>query len=306
VTDLGALSPATALGAVALVGVLGYAAVQDVRIREVADPVWLVGGLAGAVIGLGPSILDGPTALACWLLVTALVLEHLVPWDAALERRAPWLPGVLETGAYVGVGVILGVLGAVNGIGGAGVPIVAVAVYLSVLIARALFEFGVLYGGADAKAVMVAALLVPVDPTPLVVPPASALTLLAYYPFTLTLLMDAALVAAVVPLALAARSLRAGTFVFPRSFTSYRIPVTDLPHRFVWLRDPLAEAGTDDDATTTEEDQQLRVRQAEELTARGVTEAWVTPQLPFVVFLAVGAVAAVLIGNVLFDLFAVL
>ncbi len=41
---------------------------------------------------------------------------------------------------------------------------------------------------------------------------------------------------------------------------------------------------------------------AQDLRSRGVSRVWVTPQIPFLVVMAVGLVAALLAGNVLFDL----
>jgi len=41
---------------------------------------------------------------------------------------------------------------------------------------------------------------------------------------------------------------------------------------------------------------------AAELNSRGIERVWVTPQIPFLVIMAVGVVGALLAGNVLFDL----
>ncbi len=54
---------------------------------------------------------------------------------------------------------------------------------------------------------------------------------------------------------------------------------------------------------TAEEDRLERVRAAQELEAKGVERVWVTPQIPFLVLMAVGAVAALLAGNLVLDIF---
>jgi uncharacterized membrane protein YtjA (UPF0391 family) len=301
------VSTPTVAAGVVLVATFLYAAYRDWKVREVDDVAWVPAALIGAVLGFGGLTLSSAAAVVSWLLVSVFVVQHLVPWDVRLEKVSQNLPGALEIVLYAGVGFVLLVIGLVDGVGNSGLPLVAIAAYLSVLFARALFEFGVLYGGADAKALMVAGLVLPVDATPLVHVPGAALTLLGFYPFTLTLLMDAALFAIAVPLLLAARNIRRGDFEFPKGFTSYRLPVADLPRRFVWLRDPTFHRGQEaDDAETSEEDQQIRERQARELAANGVKVVWVTPQVPFVVLLAVGAVAGLVAGNLLFDLFALL
>jgi hypothetical protein len=295
---------AIALPAALLAGLV-YASWEDWRSREVADGVWrllaAVGAVGGAIALLGGSAVG----LLAWGAVAALVLEHLFPWDAGIERRSEALPGYLELGGYGAVTVLLIVLGAEYGIGDAGLPVSAIAVYVSVLFARTLFEVGVLYGGADAKALMTAGLVVPLAPRTLLAMPAHAVAVLAYYPFSLNLLMDAALVAVAVPLAIAVRNVRRGVFQFPRGFTSYVLPTERLDSEFVWLRDPVL-APSDDEAATTEEDRALRRRQRAELEARGVRSVWVTPQLPFLLLLTAGAVLAFLVGNVVFDVAAAL
>ncbi len=296
----------TSVAALLLVATLAYAAYRDWTTREVGDSVWLVAGLLGAGLGAVVEAPRGGPAFVLWLLVAAFVVEHVVPWDVPLERVSDILPGLVEVALYGAVGAVLVVTGLMLGLGPAGVPVEVVAVYVSVVVARVLFELGVLYGGADAKAIMIAGLLLPLYATPLVALPANATAILSVYPFTLTLLMDAALFAVVIPLGLAARNLYRGTFELGRGFTTFRMAVSELPYRFVWLREPGLSIEENEDVETTEEDIQLRTRQAEELTRRGIREVWVTPQLPFIVFLWAGAVAALVVGNLLFDLLALL
>jgi archaeal preflagellin peptidase FlaK len=291
---------------VLLVGFV-FAAYQDWRVREVGDGVWQAMGLIGAAVGF-VEFWGNPLALVLWALVSVWALEHLFAWDTPLERISERLPGWVELTVYVGVLATVIVSAVEFGVGGSGVPIAVIGVAGAILLARGLFEIGVLYGGADAKALMIAGLLLPVDPTPLWSPPLAAV-LLGYYPFALTVLIDAALFAIVVPIAIAARNLSAHEFTFPRGFTGYKIPVAELPERYVWIKDPMfSGAGPEDEPEpqTTEEDRALRQRQAEELTKQGVTRVWVTPQLPFILWILAGTVAALAFGNLLFDLISVL
>ena len=238
---------------------------------EVSDAVWQGMGIVGAAAGF-VAFWGNPLALVLWLLVSLWALEHLFPWDTPLERCSERLPAGIEIAVYVGVlGTVI--FAAINyDVGGSGVPVAILAVAASVLLARGLFEIGVLYGGADAKALMMAGLLLPIASTPLW-SPAVAAGLLAYYPFALTVLIDAALFAIVVPIAIAVRNVFAHEFTFPRGFTGYTIPVEELPERFVWIKDPTFNSYVTDDEPepqTTEEDRALRQRQADELgEARG-------------------------------------
>lgn len=297
--DLGLLA-----WAILLAG-FGYAAYTDVRTREAPDGVWLVLGGSGAALGAAAVAPGGPGPVVAWLLVAGLILQHFVPWDRPIERLHESLPGYLELAAYVGVGAVL-VGGAFEyGISGSTVPGVAIAGYSVVVIARAAFEFGLLYGGADAKALIAAAALIPLSPSVLA-DGATAVRLEGIVPGPLTLLMNAALLSVAVPIAIAIRNLKDGTFEGGASFLGYPIPVAELPRRFVWLRDPLLGGLSEEEreVETSEDDRRLRERQRSELEARGVVRVWVTPQLPFLVFFLAGAVVTFLIGNLLFDVLA--
>lgn len=295
------------LSAAVLLAGLAVAAAFDWRRREVSDHLWQLLGLLGLALGAAAALGGGMVAVLLWLVVGAFVLQHLFAWDEALERRWPAGPAVVEIAMYVGVGLVLLVVGLSAGLGAQGLSIPILAVYLSVVGARALFESGVLYGGADAKAVMVCAILVPVDPRPWLALPGPAVTGLDVLPFVLSLLMDSALLALAIPIGLAARNAARGEFEFPRGFTSFLLDVRALPDRFVWVRDPrLPVDAAEVDVDSTEEDEAVRRRQAEQLQARGIARVWVSPQVPFVVLLAAGAAVALLMGNLLFDLLALL
>ncbi len=295
------------LRAVVLLAGLGFAGYQDWVEREVGDGLWQSIGVLGAVFGV-LAFWGNPFQLALWVLVSVWALEHLFPWDVPLESYSERIPVWVELGLYVLAIAVLVVAGLTMGVGGSGVPIAIVAVAASILLARGLFEIGVLYGGADAKALMVAGLLLPIDSTVLWSPPGVA-PLLGYYPFALTILINAALIAVAVPIAIAIRNVARHEFAFPRGFTGYTIPVSELPDRFVWIKDPTfdyAPASDEPEPESTEEDRALRRRQAAELRKQGIERIWVTPQLPFILWILAGAIAALVAGNLVFDLFSAL
>jgi hypothetical protein len=283
-----------------LVG-LGLAAVLDVRTREVPDSLWIGMGVAGSVLGGVAVAPGGWVPIALWVVAAAFVLEHLFPWDTWLkgDERADWV----EVAIYLGVLAVVGVAVLRLGFGPGQVPVSVVLVVVSVLFARGLFEGGILYGGADAKAVMVAGLMVPLFPTPVFSVPAAIRPVTSVLPFALDLLLDAALVSVVVPIALGVLNVARGEFHLRGGFTTYSIPVEELPNRWVWLRDPAypVDREAEEAIETSEEDRQWRAKLAAELTRRGVTRVRVGPQLPFVVFLFLGALLAIALGNVILD-----
>jgi archaeal preflagellin peptidase FlaK len=285
-----------------LLGGFGYAAVSDLRNREVTDRLWQILGIVGWVLGAVVVAPGGAVPVALWTLVGGFALQHMFPWDDLLGA-ADRFADLIEGAVYLAVILVVLVAAVRWGVGPAAVPIQVVALLVTVLFARALFEIGVLYGGADAKAIMIAGLLVPIFSSPLLPQSSGESLLLSVVPFPVNILVDAALLSVTIPIGIAARNLARGEFEFPRGFSGYTIPVRELPERFVWLKDPLLARG-EDEAETSEEDREIRVRAARELEARGVERVWVTPQIPFLVLLAVGAVAALLAGNLILDIFA--
>ena len=288
---------------IVLLGGLGLASYHDWRSREVGDRLWQLLAGFGAIVGgvlLAP---DGLAALAAWSAVSLLAIEQLVPWDLAVERWNDRLPGYLELGGFLAVALFLAILGITQGIDPSGLPLPAIAAFASIVLGRGLFEARLLYGGADAKALIAAGLVVPISSSPWVPLPEAATRILGIYPFALTLLMNAALLAVAIPIVLAIRNVRRGEFDWRRGFSGYMIPVADLADRFVWLKDPTFRSEGTEEAGTTEEDRALREKQKAQLEARGVTRTWVTPQIPFVVLLFFGALVGAVLGNLLFDVF---
>jgi preflagellin peptidase FlaK len=288
-----------------LLGGFGYAAVADWRSRDVTDRLWQVLGILGIALGAVALSPGGALPVVLWLIVGALTLQHLLAWDDALGNRFDRFADLIEGAAYIGVILVIAVAVWRIGIGSSQVPVPVLALLLTVLFARGLFELGVLYGGADAKALMIAGILVPVFATPLLVQTPSVALLLTVLPYPINLLVDAALISIVIPLGIGVRNALRGEFRFPRGFSGYMIPVRDLPDRFVWLKDPLSSEGRDEPvAETSDDDRRERVLAAQALEAKGVDRVWVTPQIPFLVLMAAGAVAALMAGNLVLDILA--
>ncbi|MCI4357984.1 MAG: hypothetical protein L3J95_01590 [Thermoplasmata archaeon] len=287
--------------AVLLAG-FGLAAYFDWTTRQVDDRLWqglvAIGGVTGAIV-VAPF---GPLALALWIAVALLAVEQLVPWDLAVEKFDDRLPGLLEVAAFVSVGGFLGAAGWFDGIGPTGLPLLVIAAFASILLGRGLFEARLLYGGADAKALITTGVVLPIVATSWLALPDSATRILGIYPFALTLLMNAAIVAVGVPLSIALHNARRGDFSFPHGFTGFTIPVAELPDRFVWIKDPTFQRA--EETETAEEDRAMRVRQRSELEAQGIARVWVTPQVPFLVLMFVGTMLGVVLGNLIFDVLA--
>ena len=295
---------ALAANVVLLLAGFGYAGWADFREREVADELWQTLGVLGFLIGFVPIVPGGAVPTVLWAVVGLFVIQHLFSWDTRLGPNGERYADLIELVLYVAVIAIIAVAAARLGVGPSGVPVPVLAVLVTVLFARGLFEACILYGGADAKALMIAGLLVPMFPSPLIPPPASIAPVTQILPFSVNVVMNAALFSLVVPIAIAIRNLRAGEFHGISGFLGYSIPVDDLPRKFVWVRDPMSAQGREEEKSieTSEDDRRRRVEIAQELRSRGVKRVWVTPQIPFLVLMAFAVVGALLAGNIVFDI----
>lgn len=288
-----------------LLGGFLYAAVSDLRTREVTDRLWQVLGVAGILLGLVAVVPYGGVATVIWLMVGGLTIQHFFAWDDHLGERWEGAANLIEGTAYAVVSLVVLVAAIHWGIGSGGVAWSSIALLATVLFARGLFEGGLLYGGADAKALMAAGLLLPTFSAVLLPIASTFQVLLEIVPFSVNLLMNAALISIVIPIGIALRNVARHEFHLRGGFTGYMLPVDDLPRRFVWLHDPLRSGGRErQQLETAEDDQKERERAAAYFKAQGVGRVWVTPQIPFLVLMAAGAVAALLAGNLILDLVA--
>ena len=292
----------------ALVVGLAIAAGSDWRTREVSDRLWQALGAIGLVLGALVLLPDGAVPVVLWIVVAALAFEHMVSWDLFLGPKLEGYADLIEVAAYVVVIAVVASAAVRVGLGSDGVPYAAVACLATILFSRGLFELGVLYGGGDAKALMIAGVLVPTFATPWLFHPGSLALVTSVLPFSIDLLLDAAILSIGIPIGLALRNASRGELHGVAGFTGYEIPVSELPNRFVWVRDPSygSVRQQEEAIETSEDDRRRRAEIAEELRAKGVDRVWVTPQIPFLVLMAAGAVLALLAGNLVLDLVAVL
>ena len=172
-----------------------------------------------------------------------------------------------------------------------------------------LFRLG-LFGAADAKALICIALLFPTQPRFIVLShhfPLFDASVPVVFPFALVVLLNAAVLALAVPISLFFRNLHSlGLKEFTRNaamcFVAYRVNIDELrSDRFARLTHTYEErdghltrryslGGIPLNSNTV---QQLKAYHREEKVA---TDVWVTPELPFILFIALGFLACCLLG----------
>ena len=281
---------------------LTVAAGMDVRRREVKDGVWVALGALGLGLATLDAILMG-IAPALYLMVPAtaiLFFGVLLGTEMWTEEGFRVRPGRFIL--YLSVPAMIAVawwtsVGDPNSLG---------AFYRlltmpgMIVIAHGMYQFNLLRGGADAKALMAVALLFPgiypqVGPLPLGGPDPIFQPLLAVmFPFAFVVLVNAALLFLAAPVLFLARNVSRRTVRLPRAVFGYVVPIDAVP-RFVWLMDRVEG----DDLVTAyfprqDEDREGQLRKLQD---RGLREVWVTPQLPFIVAILAGFLLATAFGN---------
>jgi len=162
-----------------------------------------------------------------------------------------------------------------------------------------LYQLRILHGGADAKAMMAIAILVPFYPYffsfPLLQPSpervASAMEL--FFPFAFLVLMNSVIFIVWVFLAILIYNSTKGDFGFPEMLLGYKMDIREVEKKFVW---PMERVVKGERVMVLfpkrHDDESLK-----KLKDLGVKRIWVTPKIPFILFLTVGFVISAFIGN---------
>ncbi|HVL88491.1 MAG TPA: A24 family peptidase C-terminal domain-containing protein [Candidatus Thermoplasmatota archaeon] len=159
-----------------------------------------------------------------------------------------------------------------------------------------LYRLHLIAGGADAKALVAAAVLVPF---PLHL--SGSLPLLeSPTPASFATLGNALLAFLALPLVFFVRNLARGDLRFPHAFLGYRMEVDAAKRAHVWPMEAVVDgklAAVRMPSRFEWEDEDY-----EALRQAGVERPWVTPKVPFMVPLLAGFVLAFFVGDVLFSL----
>ncbi len=287
-------------------GFLAYAAVSDWRTREVKDELWAVlGAIALALLALQmwSESVDARVALL-FVPIAVLLYDPLVGEPFRQEDGGWKLP--LRTLA-IDLAALAAALYSIATVASEEDPatVRALVLYLTVpvmmLVFRGMYEIRLLRGGADTKAMIVIAALVPLYPAlplfPLIVVDARLQDMLAiWFPFSFVVLADAVLTSLVVELGLFLHNVRYRNVKFPHAFIGYKVRLDKVPSH-AWFMDLIRDGKHVVEFHPRE--RQDREAIGRDLRAAGFTEAWVTPALPMLVFIWIGYMLAFIIGNLL-------
>jgi preflagellin peptidase FlaK len=275
------------------IAVLVAASYSDWKTRMASDIFWLFLGCAGIVFIVYQIVTTGADPLYVLFLVPLGVVFFDIFWD----RK-----GILEDGINP-IPLLLYLVA------------VACLVYLALTfwedmlfwqlldilimfgLLILLYQIDVIKGGADAKALIALSLMFPLYPMvgvfPLIPIPNELSMLL--FPFSLLVLFNAAILSLIIPFGLLLYNLIHRDIKFPAMLLGYRTDIDQAKKKFVWPMQRVENNGLKFVYFPKEDEENEKILQ--NLAAFGARRIWVTPKIPFLLFITAGLVMSAIVGN---------
>ncbi len=158
-----------------------------------------------------------------------------------------------------------------------------------------LFQMRLIFGGADAKALMALAILAPIEPTIVQFP----LWKGSPMPFSWTIFANAVILFLFIPLSLLIFNLVRRNIAFPHCLLGYKMSIKKAKETFVWPLEKLVDGKRKFSYMPKEFDV---TEELEAFEQQGITDIWITPKIPFMLPLLAGFIFSFVFGDILFHL----
>ena len=168
------------------------------------------------------------------------------------------------------------------------IPIMIGFVYL-------LFQLRLLFGGADAKAIMAITILLPFQPKIYQLP----LWEQSFMPASWTVFVDSLIIFLFIPIFLLIYNLTQKNIKLPHALLGYKMKIQTAKEKFVWPLEKIHEGKTKLIIRPKEFDTQEEYNEFEK---QGITEIWVTPKIPFMIPLLLGFIFTFIFGDILYSI----
>jgi archaeal preflagellin peptidase FlaK len=167
-----------------------------------------------------------------------------------------------------------------------------------------LFQMRLIFGGADAKALMALALLLPF-PVLNWIPTGSGLPSLPLFqgmvnnplPYCWGVFINALFLFLFIPIALLVYNIVKKNFDFPHVFLGYKMSIDKAKEEFVWPMEQITEDGEKKFVYMPKEFD--AEEELEKFIKKGYKEVWVTPKIPFMIPLLIGYISVFIFGSFL-------
>ena len=180
------------------------------------------------------------------------------------------------------------------------------SIFLTITAIYAMYCSGIIMGGADAKGLMLVSLLLPAYPV------VSGLHMETYFyeildkiplqayifPFSMTILINGALLLLLYPLFYLVLNLARKDFKFPYCLFGYQLDIEKFEKKFVWLLE-IVKDGKRKMVLSPPREKAEEKEHLQKLVDAGEKRIWVQPKIPFLVAVTVGYLIAIVFGNVI-------
>ena len=166
------------------------------------------------------------------------------------------------------------------------IPIMIGFVYL-------LFQMRLIFGGADAKALMAIAILIPLEPTISQFPIwGGSLMPSSWYIFS-----NSVIIFLLFPISLLIFNLAKRNISFPYCLLGYKMSLKKAREKFVWPLEKIVDGKRKFVYMPKEFDVE---KELDEFEKYNITDIWVTPKIPFMIPLLAGFICAFIFGDIMF------
>jgi preflagellin peptidase FlaK len=226
------------------------------------------------------------------LITGTLLLTYASYTDIKTRRAANILWVIMAV-----IGAILLLIQYLDG----GFPNIWYLVFIPIMIALMylFFQMRLLFGGADAKALMALAILVPIQP----ILGEQLPIWYSFMPGSWIIFANATILFLLIPVSLLIYNIGKRNLKFPHSLLGYVIPVEKAKQKFVWPLEKIKDGKRKLMYMPKKFDVDEELAEFEKL---GITELWVTPKIPFMIPLLIGFLVSFLLGDILLQLVRVL
>lgn len=275
-----------------------YASYTDLKIRKVKNLVWLLMGLTGGVFLLLQLFLEKRSweyyliLVPVGILFVSMFIEHEPLYDKDTKVINFKLFGLYIIGILVVIYQLFNLSGETSFYKLLTIPILIIFFFV-------LYQLRILHGGADAKAMMAIAILMPFYPYffnfPIIKlsPERMASAMELFFPFAFLVLMNSVLFVIWAFLAFLFYNSAKRDFGFPEMLLGYKIDIREVEKKFVWPMERIVKGERVMVLFPKRNDDES----LEKLKELGVKRIWVTPKMPFILFLTAGFMISAFIGN---------
>jgi preflagellin peptidase FlaK len=165
---------------------------------------------------------------------------------------------------------------------------------IMILLMFVFFQLRLIFGGADAKAIMALAILVPLEPAIFNYPLWSSIM-----PFSWVIFSNSIILFLFIPISLLIFNMAKRNVEFPHVFLGYKMDIKKARQKFVWPLEKIKDGKRRFSYMPKEFDAEKEFNEFEKL---GYRHIWVTPKIPFMIPLLAGFICAFILGDILYTL----